>query len=345
MKNILAEYILNDASDIAKKISFYEIKNKTILITGASGLIGHYLLATLNQASVEGHSPGKVYLIVKSALPDYFHDLATDLEVDILSGDLTDDLFLSGLPSVDYIIHGAGYGQPGKFMVDPVKTLELNSLATLSIIRKLNTNGKFLFISSSEVYSGLNNPPFKEDQIGITNTNHFRSCYIEGKRFGEAVINAYRIKGTNAKSVRLSLAYGPGTKKDDTRVLNNFIKKGLINNCIDLMDNGLAYRTYIYVSDAVELMFKILFEGESDVYNIGGESRVTIGGLAKSVGNLLNVPVNFPDNSDYGMPGAPDDVFVDMTKVETEFGKQNYIPLEIGLAKTISWQKIFYQKV
>ncbi len=342
MKNVLATFILDDAKAITSKVSFDEVRNKSILITGASGLVGHYILAALHQAAIEGNRPSDIFLVVKNALPDYFTDLLGDLPVKIISGDLTNDEFLNTLPEADYIIHGAGYGQPGKFMIDMMKTIELNTVATIKILNKLKRDGKFLFLSTSEVYSGLPNPPFNEQQIGTTNTNHPRACYIEGKRCGEAIVNVARSKNINAKSARLSLAYGPGTRTDDNRVLNSFIRKAYTENGIKMMDHGEAFRTYIYVTDSVEFMFRMLFDGKCDIYNIGGKSRTTIKELAQQVGKILNVPVTLPEGAGAGMVGAPDDVFVDMTRPETEFSKTDYISLEDGLKRTINWQKHLY---
>jgi nucleoside-diphosphate-sugar epimerase len=343
MDTFLADFILDDAKAISDSVDFREIKNKTFLVTGASGLIGHYVIAAIKRAAASGNAPAKVFMAMKNDRPPYFDRLATGLPVEVLNGDLTNDDVLRNLPAADYIIHGAGYGQPGKFMAAPVKTLKLNTVATFKLLEsKLNPGGKFLFISSSEVYSGLENPPYREDQIGTTNTNHPRSCYIEGKRGGEAIVNAYRQKGAQAKSIRLSLAYGPGTKADDARVLNNIIKKAVVEKKIVLLDQGLAQRTYLYVTDAVEMLFKILFFGVSDIYNVGGKSRTTIGELAQAVGRFLNVPVVIPTDSSGGLAGAPNDVILDTTKIADEFEKVVFVPFDQGLEKTIAWQKKLY---
>ncbi len=344
MKNFLANFILDDAKAIPTKIDFSEIKNKKILITGASGLVGHYLTTAFSLASRAGHLPTKLFLVSKNKLPDYFSLLCKEAPVEFLQGDLTDEKFLADLPVVDYIIHAGGYAQPGKFMNNPIETLKLNILTTFKLLEKLNLNGKFLFISSSEVYSGLKNPPFREDQIGTTNTDHSRACYIEGKRGGEAIVNAYSQKGIEAKSVRLSLVYGPGTKRDDTRVLNSFIKKAVLDKRISLLDKGIANRTYIYITDAVEIMLTVLFFGKSTIYNIGGTSRMTIGALAQTIGERLNVPVDFPADSNNAVGGAPEDVSLDMSKVQKEFNKKDFVSLNEGLEKTITWQTELYLK-
>ena len=265
--------------------------------------------------------------------------------VTFYSGDLTDNIFLDSLPKADYIIHAATYGQPGKFMEFPEVTIKLNTTVTLSLLEKnLEKDGRFLFLSTSEVYSGLPTSPYSEDQIGNTLPNHSRACYIEAKRCGEAIINIYRQKGVAAVSARLSLAYGPGTRNDDRRVLNNFIEKALINKEIKLMDAGLAKRTYCFVSDAVNMMWKIFFEGKECVYNVGGVSSVTILELAQIIGELTNVPVIAPEIKNLAVSGAPEDVRLDLTRFVKEFGEPVFCEMKKGLIKTIEWQSSMYLK-
>jgi UDP-glucuronate decarboxylase len=339
--NKLANLIIDDCSKIINNKIFNDLNKKTILITGATGLIGHYLIATLDNINKNGINPTMLYVIYQSDPPFYFNDLCTNLNVEFIKGDLTDDIFLKELPKADIIIHAAGYGQPGKFMHDKIKTIELNTKATIATLNKLNPDGKYVFLSTSEVYNGLTTPPFNENQIGTTDPSNERSCYIEGKRCGEAIVNAYNSKGINAKSIRLSLAYGPGTKVDDARVINNFIQKAIINNKIELLDSGNSMRTYLYVLDAVEIIFKILLNGKFNLYNLGGESRTTIINLANLIAENIGVEVFTPENK-IGLLGAPSDVFLDMSLFKNEFKFDNFIPLKIGLNKTIQWQKILY---
>ncbi len=335
--NKLCEIIRRDATAILKKIDFRELDGKTILLTGASGLVGTYFLATLRELQNKGM---KIHIVavVQSNFPEYLSYFGE--HVHFMQGDLTSEKLLKSLPEADYIIHAAGYGQPGKFLENPVKTIALNTTSTIALFQKLKKDGKFLFVSTSEVYSGLETTPYTENMIGTTNTTHPRACYIEGKRCGEAIVNAERDQGVKAKSARLSLAYGPGTKRGDKRVINSFIEKAL-GGKIELQDRGEARRTYCYISDAVEILFHILLSGKEPVYNVGGTSTVTIAKLAQTIGALLKVPVIFP-NTSAGAAGAPTDVRLDMTRVKNEFGKTDYVPLDRGVSRTIEWQKILY---
>lgn len=333
--------ILEDAGDITSSMNFNEMENKSILITGASGLVGVYFLASLNiiREKLEGRL--KIYAVMQSQPPEFVKSLLENARVEVFLGSVTEQDFLTSLPNADYIIHAAGYGQPGRFMEDRVKTILINTLGTVQLLSKLNEGGKFLFVSTSEVYNGLTEAPFNENQIGTTNTTHPRSCYIESKRCGEAICNAHRQSGVNAKSARLCLAYGPGTRPNDKRAINSFIQRGVEERHISLMDQGLAKRTYCYVSDAVEIMWSILLKGKNPIYNVGGFSKVTIADLAKDIGAILDVKVSLPETSN-ALEGAPDDVFLDMGLVEREFSKTSYVPIGKGLARTIEWQKIMY---
>lgn len=342
MPDLMQKILLNDATVVVSKIDFKLLKNKSILITGCTGLIGINLIASLRVLCETNEGPSKVVCAAHSSLELISGSLFDFQEAIVVSGDLSEDVdFLRQNGPFDFIIHSAGYGQPGKFMADPVKTLALNTKCTLDLFSLLNSGGSFLFISTSEVYSGLEQSPFKESQIGTTNTDHQRGCYIEAKRCGEAICNAHATKDVFAKSARVALCYGPGTKRDDHRVLNQFIQRALRDEMISLQDMGHAKRTYCYVSDTVEILWNILLHGTSAIYNVGGHSRTTIAELARSIGNILDVPTIFP-NAEKDMTDAPADVSLDMELVEREFSKNSYVGIEDGLRATIEFQKSLY---
>ncbi|MCX6735950.1 MAG: NAD-dependent epimerase/dehydratase family protein [Candidatus Parcubacteria bacterium] len=343
--NKLEKILQEDAVAVNKKVNLTELLEKEIIITGASGLIGINFLMSLKEFSrkVGIQKSPKVTAIFHNEIPEYLKEVLNFENLSIKNGDVTDENFIKSLPFADCIVHAAGYGQPGKFMRDEVKTIAINTTATISLLKKLKPEGKFLFVSSSEVYSCLPHPPYKEEQIGTTNTTHPRACYIEGKRCGEAICHAYYKKGINAKSARLSLAYGPGTRAGDMRVLNSFIEKGMSGK-IEMMDRGEAKRTYCYVSDAVEIMWNILLSGKNPIYNVGGFSILTISGLAKKIGKIMNAEVIFPKITKE-LTGAPSNVRLDMGSVSKEFKKtkKDYKDIDSGLANTIAWQKEIYK--
>jgi len=319
--------IKEDIYCILESVDLSPLIGKRVLITGASGLIGTYLVGCLK------------------ALPDVeIHTISNTTTVDgtyHLCTDLTQMPCQIQRP-LDYIIHAAGYGQPNKFLVDPNKTLLLNSVVPMNLLYFLKRNGHFLFISSSEIYNGLSGK-CTEDMAGLTNTDHSRACYIEGKRCGETWMALARERGLNTKSARLALAYGPGTRKGDTRVLNEFIQRGIENKQIGVRGGADSLRTYCYISDAVIMLWNILLYGKDLIYNVGGDSRTNIGGLAKMIGKILNVPILLPNVLVDKLPGAPDDVQVSMIKYKIEFGVKKLVGLKEGLIRTIKYQKGLYK--
>lgn len=241
-------------------------------------------------------------------------------------------------PFADYVIFASGYGQPAKFSENKLGTINLNIIGLQRAFKCLKLGGKLLYVSSSEVYSGAPSP-HKETDIGTTTPQHPRACYIEGKRCGEAICMAYKEQGYDVKIARLALAYGPGTKKGDTRVLNQFIESILTTGEIHMKDNGSAVRTYGYIDDVVKQLLFVLFESKYCVYNVGGESTISIRDLAFKIQDITGGAVIMGTKP---LEGAPDIVRLDLTKLHREM---NYYltPIEEGLKRTIEYQKELYE--
>ena len=332
--------LLDEVSQlVCKKVSFRSLEGSTVSITGASGLVGINIVATLLYYNKNyAKKPIIISAISHSKPYGFFLELTSNNNLNNYYGDITNYEFLNSIPKSDYIIHSAGYAQPGKFMDDKLKTIAINTTSTIALLKKLNTNGSFLFLSSSEVYSGSLNSHSNESDIGSTTPNHPRACYIEGKRTGEAIINAARSNGIKAASARLALAYGPGVNKNDLRVLNQLIEKG-IDGKIKLLDSGEAMRTYCYISDVVISLCNILINNKFEVYNVGGESTLSIKDLAIIIGQQMSSPVEIPNTQPF-LASAPTSVELDLSRIENEYGMNHYIKLDYGLKKTIDWLRL-----
>jgi nucleoside-diphosphate-sugar epimerase len=314
-------------------LNFQKLKNKSLLITGASGLIGINLLYSLKQIQKKYNI--KIYVWIKNEY-SIFESLYSDCTKII--GDITDYTIYENLPKFDYVIHSSGYGQPSKFLINKTKTIEINTTATIKLLNLLNKDGTFLFVSSSEVYNGLFKYEVSEDEIGNTDTQHPRAAYIQGKKCGEVICDAYREKGFNVKVARLSTAYGPGTKNGDKRVINTLIDKALLHEKIELMDNGDSLRTVCYISDAIEMLWNITLNGEGFIYNVGGIDTLTIRQIANKIGDIMKKIVILP-MSNNALVGSPKIVNLSIDKYNKEFGVKKFVGIDDGLKNTIEWQK------
>ena len=330
-------FLNKDIDNVIKNINFSSLQNKKVLITGASGLVGFYLAQCIKKLQNELNID--LYLSYKNSIPNYlkeYYDFPyTEIKEDITSIKLEPKFF-------DIIIHSSGYAQPMKFLSDSLTTIKINTHATINLLDSLKSDGKFLFVSTSELYSGLDITNLSEDMIGNTNTNHPRASYIEGKRCGEAICHSYITLGYDVKIARLSLAYGPFTKLGDLRVLNSIIDKGLNNNTIELMDDGSALRTYCYITDVVEMFWNILLHGSEVTYNVSGFSNISIKELAENAGSKLNKKVITP-TSPNKLIGSPKIVNISSEKYINEFVKLNFVDMEYGLKNVIEWMKYINQ--
>lgn len=336
-----ARQILEADGDRAiTSIDATSLAGKRVLITGASGLIGTGIVAALRSLRIGGVDL-QVTAHGFSAPSAHFLHWQEEGHLHLLQSNLADPEAWRVLPESDIVIHAAGYGQPGKFMEAPLNALMLNTGATAALLKKTAPGGSFLFFSSTEVYQGLDRPLLSEKDIGTTAPDHPRSSYIEGKRCGEAFCHAARSAGIHAAAVRLAHTYGPGTRAQDRRVINMFIEKALEEGVIAMQDEGLAVRSWGYLTDIVETCLNILIRGKEAVYNIGGRSKLTIRELAEQIGAICGVEVTLPPSS-HSVAGAPKHVEVDLTRAETEFGKTSYVPLKEGLRRTIDFQRCLY---
>lgn len=301
-------------------------ESKKVLVTGASGVLGYNLckrLFSIPFCDVHVNylnPPGPNFKDLLKASNHHIFDI-TDLEK------------INALPKFDIIFHCSGYGQPQKFIKNPNKTFALNTLSLQNLVCKATE--QFIFISTSEVYSESEGNS-EESNITI-NPSNTRNCYILSKLFGESLL-AFGDPNLNHKSIRLCLCYGPGFKKDDKRVLSEFIIKGCENNEISLLDEGSALRSYIYVDDCIEGILNIATKGKHNIYNIGGKDLLSIKELAESIGDLLGCQVKIGDKKNK-LANSPSKACVDISRYEQEFGKLNKTSLQDGLKKCIKWYK------
>lgn len=313
-----------------------EMAGKTILITGGLGLVGLGLLDLI--AHLNFQFGAKVQTVLTATSKDALWIAeGKNTKFDFFQGNLLNQDFVASLPTADYVIHSAGYGQPAKFLFNKSATLRLNSEVTF-LLRSKSTE-RFLFTSSSEVYSGLSHSNLLESEIGLTGPQHERASYIEGKRFGEvATLVQNEDLHSMGNVVRLALAYGPGVRVGDRRVINELISGALERGYVSILGGGDRLRTYCYVEDASEMILGALVFGTGEIYNVGGRSETSIKKMAMSIAEILSMPfqdLGKTEDSD----SSPSNVNLDISKILSLIDKTDFVDFQEGLHRTVDWHK------
>ncbi len=335
--------IEQDCLEYIEKIDLSPLRNKTVYITGANGLIGTYVIYMLHLANVTKEAGINIVGVSKSPpgshLKDIFSDRYTFHAVDLNNPDC--DCFHV---KADYIIHGATYAQPKKFIQNYLDTIHLNTTVTERLLKKAKDDGAtLLYLSSSEVYGDPDEEhiPTREDFPGLCSPVDIRAIYAESKRMGETLCFAYRnFEAVDAKIARISMTYGPGIGLKDERVLAHFLRQALFDKKIVMLDDGSKVRTFCYIADCVLMLLYIMLYGKDFVYNVGGKDSISIRTLAEEIclltGSTLSDEIaNKESLKDVKV--SPKLVKLDITKVLTEFPLPPFKPFREGLSRTIEW--------
>ena len=340
------KYIKEDCMEYVKKIDLSPLYNKNVLITGANGLIGTYIIYMLHLANLLQDGEIKIHAVSRSkpceALADIFEQ-----NYSFYSQDLNNMDFDKLKVKADYIIHGATYAQPGKFLRNYLDTIHLNTVVTEKLLQKAKTDSAvMLFLSSSEIYGepDIDSIPTPESYPGFCSPVNVRAVYSESKRMGETLCFAYRhYEGVEAKVARISMTYGPGVKGDDERVLGQFIRRALEQKNITMLDDGSKIRTFCYIADCALMLMYIMVYGKDFVYNVGGRDSISIKTLAQEVcsvtGSTLTIDNGQKKQAIEEIKVSPDKVQLDISKICSEFGLTHFKPLREGLVRTVEWNK------
>lgn len=276
------------------------LRDKAVMITGATGLIGSYLVDVVMYANKLRNNGTKVYAIVRNvekAKERFSEYLENDL-FQLLKVDITNAFDFNF--SVNYIIHAASNANPLAFDLDPIGTIKANVNGTIHLLdyAKKKSITKFLYLSSSEIYGEpvTAGTIYGEKSMGIVDPMNPRSCYTESKRMAENIcINYFKQFSVSTNIARICFAYGPTFLEKDNRVVPQFIRNALNKENIVLKSTGELVRSYAYLFDVVSGLLKILSDGKpGEVYNISNRrSNVSIREIAETVADLSGVKVIF----------------------------------------------------
>jgi len=303
------------------------------LVTGAAGFIGSHVCAALLR---EGHEVTGVDNLITGDITNLSWLLEDDrfrfVEADVSLG-------LPHLERVDTIFHLASPASPVDYAQKPLSTLRVNSRGTEHCCEMALRHGaRVMYASTSEVYGDPLEHPQHEEYFGNVNSAGPRSCYDEAKRYGEAVIAAYRrTEGLDGRMVRIFNTYGPRMRRNDGRVVPTFISEALAGDPLTIFGDGTQTRSLCYVDDLVEaiLRFAAIDRPAYWIVNIGNDEEVTVLEIARTISELCGVPLRvrhepLPEND-------PRQRRPDLTRARTLLKWRAQTPMSECLAQTIAW--------
>ena len=250
-----------------------------VVITGAAGFLGSHLTDTF---LADGHRVVGVDNFLTGSPANLVH-LANEPRFEFIQHDITAPIRIGG--PIEGVLHLASPASPVDYLRFPIETLRVGSLGTqhaLDLARE--KKARFLIASTSEVYGDPLEHPQTESYWGNVNPIGPRSVYDEAKRYGEAVTMAYhRTYGLDTRIARIFNTYGPRMRPDDGRVVSNFIVQALAGEPLTVYGDGGQSRSFCYVSDEVEGLFRLFQRGDAQPTNIGNPGEFTVRELATMV--------------------------------------------------------------
>ena len=325
--------LVNEVEELGEEFHS-NFANRNVLVTGGAGFLGSWLCDVLtasgaNVRCVDNLSTGRIENV--QSLQHQGRVTVGDVETVELN------------ECFDYILHFASRASPEEYQTRPVETLTANSIGTLRMLRYAARNDSvLLFASSSEVYGDAKVLPTPENYFGNVSPVGVRSCYAEGKRFGDSLCMAYfRQERAKVRIARIFNSYGYRIRNDGlyARALPRFLLQALSNEPITIFGDGMQTRSFCYVTDTIRGILKLAsipgLDGEA--VNIGSTEEVTILDAAKTI-----VRKTESKSAIKFMPPVPEDPRrrrPDTTKAKTLMGWEPKVDFGEGLGRLIAEQK------
>lgn len=284
------------------QLSWQKLQNRSVMLSGATGLIGSFLIDVILEKNINANLNCTVYALGRNEekAKARFSKFADDPHFVFIPYDVKLPLVRDDIDTVDYILHLASNTHPMLYSTDPIGTITTNIIGLQNLLDFAieHHTTRFSFASSNEVY-GENRGDvelFDEDYCGYINCNTLRAGYPESKRCGEALCQAYKVqKGLDVVVTRFTRSYGPTMIMSDTKAISQFIRKCITGEDIVLKSEGTQYYSYTYMADAVSGLLWILLAGESgEAYNIAEEhSDIMLKDLAAIIAGINGKKVVF----------------------------------------------------
>ncbi|MDX1670786.1 MAG: UDP-glucuronic acid decarboxylase family protein [Balneolaceae bacterium] len=306
---------------------------KHVLITGGAGFLGSHLC---DRYLKEGHRVICLDNFLTGKMENIAHLMDSD-RFRLITHDLTNYIHING--KIDLILHFASPASPIDYLEMPIQTLKVGSLGTHKALGLAKAkNARFLLASTSEVYGDPKVHPQPEEYWGNVNPIGSRGVYDEAKRFAEAMTMAYyRYHGVETRIARIFNTYGSRMRIDDGRALPTFMTQALRGEDITVYGDGSQTRSFCYVDDTVEGIWKLARSDFSDPVNIGNEDEITILEFANEILELTGSSSNIVFEE---LPGDDPQIRQpDISRARKMLDWEPSINRKEGLQKTVNYFK------
>ena len=305
------------------------------VVTGGAGFLGSHLCDRL---LAEGWDVLAVDNFITGTAENVRH-LAKNAKFKLENEDVSNDDALQVDGEVGYVLHFASPASPPDYLKHPIATMMVGSIGTQNALElALRKNAKFFMASTSECYGDPEMSPQKEEYWGHVNSVGPRSVYDEAKRFSEAMTMAYyRHHGVDTRIVRIFNTYGPRMRLNDGRALPNFVYQALSGQALTIYGDGKQTRSFCYVDDLIDGIYKLMLSDEHMPVNIGNPQEITILEFAERIRKHFdNVPqiIFEPLPQDDPKRRCPD-----ISKAKRILHWEPKINLEDGLKRTLAYFK------
>jgi dTDP-glucose 4,6-dehydratase len=302
-----------------------------VLITGAAGFLGSHLC---DRFLADGHSVVGLDNFI-TGKPDNIAHLVGNARFEFVRHNISTYTYVAG--PLDGVLHFASPASPVDYLEYPIATLKVGALGTHNALGlALAKKARFFLASTSEIYGDPLEHPQTESYWGNVNPIGPRGVYDEAKRFAEAVTMAYhRYHGMDTRIVRIFNTYGPRMRPNDGRVVSNFIVQALRNQPLTIYGDGSQTRSFCFVADEVEGIYRLFMRGDNNPTNIGNPKEFTVRQLAELVIELTGTKSTIVERE---LP--VDDPKVrqpDISRAREMLGWEPAVPLREGVARTIEY--------
>ena len=302
-----------------------------VLITGAAGFLGSHLS---DRFLADGHSVIGLDNFI-TGNPENIAHLVGNPRFEFFRHNISTYTYVAG--PVDGVLHFASPASPVDYLEHPIATLKVGALGTHNALGlALAKKARFFLASTSEVYGDPLEHPQTESYWGNVNPIGPRGVYDEAKRFAEAMTMAYhRYHGIDTRIVRIFNTYGPRMRPNDGRVVSNFIVQALSNQPLTIYGDGSQTRSFCYVADEVEGIYRLFMRGDHNPTNIGNPNEFTVRQLAELVIELTGTSSEIVERE---LP--VDDPKVrqpDIRRAREMLGWEPAVSLREGVSRTIGY--------